>query len=103
MRTRARFVSSTLLGGLILACLSLIWTAAAAGQDGHEPAHGRHHSSQVRPEWKLAAPIRSSKLTIFPVTSDDWPSTGEFITLDEGLKSGGVIITELGGSRPVRY
>jgi hypothetical protein len=109
MRTCARFVSQTLLCGLVLACLSPIWMAAAApvasGQDDREQAsngHKRVEGGQVRPEWKLDAPISSGNLTVFPVTSDDWPSTGEFITLDEGLKSGGVTITELGGIRRVR-
>jgi len=107
MRTRARFLSTTLLSGLVLAVFSPMWSdAAPASQDDREASgrgHKRVEGGQVRPEWRLGAPVSSGNLTIFPVTSDDWPSTGGFITLDEGLKSGGVTITELGGSRLVRH
>jgi len=47
-------------------------------------------------------PVRSGNLTIFPVTSDEWSATERFITLDEGLRSGGVTVSELGGYRRVR-
>src|SRR5262249_51530449 len=37
-------------------------------------------------------------LTVFPVTSSAWSPASGFITLDEGLKSGKVVITELGSA-----
>jgi hypothetical protein len=46
--------------------------------------------------WKLAAPISFQNLTIFPVTAVVWPSVDQFITLDTGLKSGRVKVTEMG-------
>jgi hypothetical protein len=107
MRTRARLISSTLLSGLILAGFSSMWSDAAPARQDDRESSGRSHKrvegGQVRPEWRLSAPVSFSNLTIFPVTSDDWPSAERFITLDEGLKSGGVTITELGGTRLVRH
>lgn len=53
-------------------------------------------NASVRPEWRLGAPITRENLTVFPVLSDEAISTEEYITLDEGLKSGKVTITEIG-------
>src|SRR5262249_20348194 len=48
------------------------------------------------PEWKLGEAVKFENLTIFPVTASRWPATDQFITLDAGLKSGQVSITEMG-------
>lgn len=50
----------------------------------------------ARPEWRLGAPVTHGNLTVFPVLSDHAASTEEFITLDEGLRSGKVTVTEIG-------
>ena len=49
----------------------------------------------------MLAPIESGNLLLFPVVRADGKSTGEtpFITLDEGLKSGEVEVTEAGRAR----
>src|SRR5262249_46535531 len=47
-------------------------------------------------EWKLGTAVTFENLTIFPVTASRWPNTDQFITLDAGLKSGQVRITEMG-------
>jgi hypothetical protein len=41
-------------------------------------------------------PIRHGNLTVFPVVAAKSYPTGEFLTLDEGLHSGEVIVTEAG-------
>ena len=48
--------------------------------------------------YRVLAPIESGNLLLFPVARADGKSTGEtpFITLDEGLKSGEVEVTEAG-------
>ncbi len=48
--------------------------------------------------YRVLAPIESGNLLLFPVVRADEKSTGEtpFITLDEGLKSGDVEVTEAG-------
>lgn len=50
----------------------------------------------ARPEWRLGAPVTHGNLTVFPVLSDQSASTEEFITLDEGFRSGKVTVTEMG-------
>jgi hypothetical protein len=41
-------------------------------------------------------PIRHGSLTIFPVVAPKSYATGDFLTLDEGLRSGDVVVTEYG-------
>jgi hypothetical protein len=44
-------------------------------------------------------PIRHGSLTVFPVVAPKSYATGEFLTLDEGLRSGEVVVTEYGNVR----
>ena len=53
-------------------------------------------AGEVSPGYRVMDPIRHGNLTIFPVvTSKSYP-TREFLTLDEGLHSGEVVVTEAG-------
>ncbi len=63
------------------------------------------------PGYKVLEPIRHGNLTVFPVVAAKSYPTGEFMTLDEGLRSGDVVVTEAGnvqglirrhGTPPVR-
>src|SRR4029077_4772926 len=47
-------------------------------------------------DYKILAPITHGDLTIFPVVSGRVHDTSEFITLDEGIRSGQVVVTEVG-------
>jgi len=46
--------------------------------------------------YKVLEPIRHGNLTVFPVVAAKSYPTAEFLTLDEGLRSGEVIVTEAG-------
>ena len=46
--------------------------------------------------YKVLEPIRHGNLTVFPVVAARTYPTSEFLTLDEGLRSGEVIVTEAG-------
>ena len=46
--------------------------------------------------YKVLEPIRHGNLTVFPVVASKSYPTGEFLTLDEGLRSGEVVVTEAG-------
>jgi len=48
------------------------------------------------PGFKVLEPIRHGNLTVFPVVAARSYPTGEFMTLDEGLRSGDVVVTEAG-------
>jgi hypothetical protein len=49
--------------------------------------------------YKALEPIRHGNLTVFPVVASKSYHTGEFLTLDEGLRSGEVVVTEYGNVR----
>ena len=49
--------------------------------------------------YKVLDPIRHGNLTVFPVVAAKRYPTGEFLTLDEGLHSGEVVVTEAGSVR----
>jgi hypothetical protein len=82
------FVAAMLFA--VVAVLQWFGARAAAGpvQTGGGPFH-------------VLAPIESGDLLLFPVVRADGKATGEtpFITLDEGLKSGEVEVTEAGRAR----
>ncbi len=51
--------------------------------------------------YKVLAPIRHANLTVFPVVAARSYDTREFLTLDEGLRSGEVVVTEFGSVQPL--
>jgi hypothetical protein len=63
--------------------------------------------------YALLDPIRSGNLTVFPVVASKSYDTAQFLTLDEGIRSGDVVVTEAGqaqglirrrpGTRPTHY
>ena len=101
MRTMKGLVAGVLLTGLSLACLlsGRMFEAkaekTATGQSQNRVAINAT-ANPLHPAWRISSPISFNNLTVFPVVSDEPTSTDEFITLDEGLRSGKVIITELG-------
>ncbi len=52
-------------------------------------------------EYRVLAPLVSGNLTIFPVVARDQHSTSTFLTLDEGIRSGEVVVTESGNIQPL--
>jgi hypothetical protein len=51
--------------------------------------------------YTVLAPIRHGNLTVFPVVATKSHDTEGFLTLDEGLKSGEVTVTESGSVSPL--
>ena len=68
------------LGALVVtfACPSLVWGGMA------------------NPNYKVLNPISHGNLTIFPVATSITHDTSGFITLDEGIRTGEVVVTEGG-------
>src|SRR5215471_13369668 len=82
-------MKQTVFGALLLA-LAAAWmiTPAVAGKPG-EPA-------PIVSDYKLLDPITHGDLTVFPVVSNKTHDTNGFVTLDEGIRSGEVVVTEVG-------
>lgn len=75
--------------GTFLTFPVLLIAAALAGGTSSTP-------SALTGDYKLLAPISHGDLTIFPVVSGKSHDTSGFITLDEGIRSGEVVVTEVG-------
>src|SRR5262252_4523174 len=76
-----------LLGALTIIVLATQFITSSAGAGGTSPISG---------DYKLLDPISHGDLTVFPVVSNRAHDTSEFITLDEGIRSGDVVVTEMG-------
>jgi hypothetical protein len=74
----------------LFAGITLFWPCSA-------PAGGMPSTSG----YTVLAPIRHGNLTVFPVVATRSYDTQEFLTLDEGLRSGEVIVTESGSVQPL--
>jgi len=53
-------------------------------------------AGQIPADYKLLTPISHGDLTIFPVVAAKTHDTSGFLTLDEGIRSGEVVVTEVG-------
>jgi hypothetical protein len=62
--------------------------SAYAGDSGNLPG--------AAIDYKVLVPISHGDLTIFPVVATRTHDTSDFITLDEGVRSGEVVVTEVG-------
>ncbi len=76
--------------GALLLTLAAAWmiVPAGAGTAG-EPA-------PIVSDYKLLDPITHGDLTVFPVVSNKTHDTNGFLTLDEGIRTGEVVVTEVG-------
>jgi len=80
-----------------VAAVSMMVVVAGAVCLNLRPVHAGEQPSASG--YKVLEPIRHGSLTVFPIVAPKSYSTGEFITLDEGLRSGDVVVTEYGNVR----
>jgi hypothetical protein len=73
--------------------MAVLAIAVTVAMSGRRPAFAGEPSAA---DYKVLAPIRHGNLTVFPVVAPTSHDTGGFLTLDEGLKSGQVEVTESG-------
>jgi len=88
------FLGSSLFGFVTLgvATLGMLWSSPGSPEP---PGKGEG-------DWRLLEPIRYENLTVFPVVSSSGYDTGVFLTLEEGLSRGDVIVREQGAETMVR-
>jgi len=53
-------------------------------------------------DYRVLAPTTQDNLTVFPIVGDSEHNTGGFLTLDEGIRSGEVVVAEQGNLGLVR-
>jgi hypothetical protein len=83
---RARLFATVIAMFVLTAILSLQLRRVQAGQESAS-------------DYTVLAPIRNGSLTVFPVVASKSYATGQFLTLDEGFRSGEVVVTEYGNIR----
>lgn len=82
-KTLLVLLSGIVVGGLV------VGTGGLAGKES-------------RPTWTVTDAIEHRGLQIFPIIAGREADTSSFLTLDEGLKSGTVVVSELGQGSLIR-
>lgn len=94
-----RSIFAALIGGLLgistLGGLAFIWGPSQPNQPPSLP-------SRPEGEWRLLDPVTYENISIFPVVSSNSQDTSPFLTLEEGLSTGEVIVREQGSEIIVR-
>jgi hypothetical protein len=85
-------LAGTLLGISALGSAAFVW--AGSGSPGPQP--------KPEGDWRLLDPISYENISIFPVVSSVSWDTSAFVTLDEGLSSGEVVVREQGSDGMAR-
>ncbi len=76
------FLGITTLGGLAL---------VGGSPEAHQPPPPRPEG-----DWRLIEPVTYENISIFPVVSSSSQDTSSFLTLEEGLSTGDVVVREQG-------
>src|SRR5258708_38650775 len=94
-----RSINSTwkLFGVMTLAMLAVASAVGGKQMDRSGLKGGtRGNGSSARDNWRILEPVTYENMSVFPVVASNTRSTDEFITLDEGLSSGAVTVSERG-------
>jgi hypothetical protein len=75
---------------VLVGICTLLFALGASGQKKETSARGQE-------DWRVAEPVIYENLSVFPLLARGSPDTSGFLTLDEGLASGEVVVTETGG------
>jgi hypothetical protein len=97
-----RSIFSALIGGFLgmttLGGLAFVWEQP----DKPRPETHRPLPPRTEGEWRLLDPVTYENLSVFPVVGSSGQDTSSFLTLEEGLAAGEVIVREQGSEGLVR-
>src|SRR2546423_12848691 len=85
-------IVSSLIGIATMGGLAFVWAT---------PGPARAPSRSAEGDWRLLEPATYENISIFPVVGGS-QDTSSFLTLEEGLATGEVVVSEHGGDRLVR-
>src|SRR5271167_4413284 len=91
-RTVLPALISVLMGVSTVGALGFAWS----------PTHPAEPPARPEGDWHILEPITYENISIFPVASSSGYDTSSFLTLDEGLSSGEVMIREQGADGMAR-
>lgn len=86
----------TIFSILIAATLILLAVVLPATNLGPSVGASAPRPAPAPSSWRLASPVTYQNLTIFAVVSSQDADTSDFVTLDEALASGDVVVSEQG-------
>jgi hypothetical protein len=81
--------------------LPLAFSVAAGTLAWFPKVAARAGDIRATPDYTVLEPIKRGNLTVFPVVAPVSHDTQEFLTLDEGVRSGQVVVTEYGNLQPL--
>jgi hypothetical protein len=86
-----RSLLNAVMGGLLGISIlgGLAFVSAAPGPSARPRSEGT---------WRLVDPVNYENIAIFPVVTSSTHDTSSFLTLDEGLSSGDVVVSEQGAA-----
>src|SRR5690348_416114 len=85
-RTFFGAVLGSLAGFSSLGLLGFLWSSSPAPSGPQKPES----------DWRLLDPVTYENISLFPVVASSSLDTSEFVTLDEGLSTGDVVVREQG-------
>src|SRR5205807_2327624 len=86
---------------LVAGVLGLSMTLAGMLLLAGRPQSAEAGAGLAGSDYKVLAPISHGDLTIYPVVASKVHDTSDFLTLDEGIRSGEVVVTEVGNIHPL--
>jgi hypothetical protein len=89
------------LCAVIVAVLAAITTFGGMAFIWAAP-HPSKASQRAEGDWRILDPVTYENIAVFPVVSGSSQDTSSFLTLEEGLASGEVIVSERGAAGMVR-
>ena len=88
-----------LFGAMTLAILAVAVAVGGQQMDRSKlQGGGRTSGSSGKEGWRILEPVTYENMSVFPVVASNTRSTDDFITLDEGLSSGAVTVSERGSA-----
>ena len=93
------------LGILTLGGLAFVHPGPDFGSNSQPaPGPGSPPAPQTKPEgdWRILDPVTYENISVFPVAASYGQNTSAFLTLEEGLATGEVVVRERGSEEMVR-
>ena len=87
--------------GVLISSITIIATLGGLSFISAAPSSHKAPSAPPEGDWRILDPITYENISLFPVVGGS-QDTSSFLTLEEGLASGEVLVTEQGAERLIR-
>ncbi len=89
------------IGRALMLCAGVLMSSSLLPAPARDKPHGHGPHGGGGLGWTVLAPVTYKNLTLFPIRGRDLAPAGDYITLDEGLSAGSVVITEKGAAQQI--